>query len=205
MYKVLIVDDHESMCDSIERELLNTGDFTVTGRLSNAGYAEIYCEKNIVDLVFMDICTEGGASGLDAIEHLRSRFPELKIIAMSGFDEITYAPRAQKAGAHAFVTKTKSLFFFAETALAVMQNKTYYPEEITISVPMGKAPLTTREMEVLRLMCKNMTNSEIAKELFVSENTIKFHKKNMLHKTGFKNSLDLAFYVISHGWINPLY
>ena len=49
-----------------------------------------------------------------------------------------------------------------------------------------------------------MTNSEIAAEFFISENTVKFHKKNMLTKTGFKKSVDLAFYVISHGWINPL-
>ena len=62
-----------------------------------------------------------------------------------------------------------------------------------------------REMEVLRLMCKHMTNKEIAQELFISENTVKYHKMNMLGKTGFSKSVDLAFYMISNGWINPLY
>lgn len=60
-------------------------------------------------------------------------------------------------------------------------------------------------MEILRLMCKHMTNKEIASELYISEDTVKYHKKNMLAKTGFARSVDLAFYMISNGWINPLY
>lgn len=50
-----------------------------------------------------------------------------------------------------------------------------------------------------------MTNREIASELFISENTVKYHKANMLAKTGFSTAVDLAFYMISNGWINPLY
>lgn len=50
-----------------------------------------------------------------------------------------------------------------------------------------------------------MTNKEIAAELFISEHTVKYHKSNMLAKTGFKKSVDLAFYMISNGYINPLY
>ncbi|NLB23335.1 MAG: response regulator transcription factor [Clostridium sp.] len=65
--------------------------------------------------------------------------------------------------------------------------------------------MTEREMEVLRLACKHMTNKEIAEELFISEHTVKYHKANMLAKTGFKKTVDLAFYMISNGFINPLY
>lgn len=79
------------------------------------------------------------------------------------------------------------------------------PEPKTIPMPQGEAPLTEREMEILRLMCKHMTNKEIASELYISEDTVKYHKKNMLAKTGFARSVDLAFYMISNGWINPLY
>ena len=68
-----------------------------------------------------------------------------------------------------------------------------------------RAPLTDREMEILRLLCRHMTNREIASELFISENTVKYHKANMLAKTGFSTAVDLAFYMISNGWINPLY
>ena len=50
-----------------------------------------------------------------------------------------------------------------------------------------------------------MTSKEIANELFITERTVKFHKANMLSKTGFEKSIDLAFYMVSNGWINPLY
>ena len=205
MYSVLIVDDHQSMCDSLTYALLNAGDFAVVGTLTDASRASDYCERLGPDLVIMDVCTEGGASGLDATIALREAFPDVKVIVMSGFDEITYAPRAQEAGAHAFVFKNKSLDYFVEVARGVMQGEQFYPKPRTIPMPVGEAPLTEREMEVLRLMCRHMTNKEIAEELFISENTVKYHKSNMLAKTGFSRAVDLAFYMISNGWINPLY
>ena len=205
MHKVLIVDDHESMCDSLRYTLESRDCFTVVGSLPCAAGAELYCEQLRPDLVLMDVCTEGGASGLDATKTLRARFPDIKVIVMSGFDEITYAPRAKEAGAHAFVLKSRSLDFFAEVAVSVMQGETYYPEAKTIPMPMGEAPLTKKELEVLRLMCKHLSSKDIAEELFVSEGTVKYHKANMLAKTGFSRAVDLAFYMISNGWINPQY
>ena len=205
MINVLIVDDHESMCDSLTYKLEGTGDFSVKGKLTRADHAELYCEKLKPDLIFMDVCTENGASGLEATKTIREKFPDIKIVVMSGFDEITYAPRAKEAGAHAFVFKTKSLTYFTEVAHGVMEGKAFYPEAKTIPMPIGEAPLTEREMDVLRLLCKHMTTKEIAEELFISENTVKFHKSNMLAKTGFTKAVDLAFYMISKGWINPQY
>jgi len=153
----------------------------------------------------MDVCTEGGASGLDATKIILEKYPQMKIIVMSGFDEITYAPRAKEAGAHAFIYKSKSLDYFVEVAKGVMEGKQFFPEPKTIHTTIGEAPLTDREMEVLRLMCKHMTNKEIAEELFISESTVKYHKSNMLAKTGFEKAIDLAFYMILNGLINPLY
>ena len=153
----------------------------------------------------MDVCTEGGASGLKAVEAIRKTDPEVKIIVMTAFDEITYIPRARAAGANGFVYKSRSLHDFLEVARTVMAGGSSFPEPRTIPMPQGEAPLTDREMEVLRLMCRHMTNKEIAQELFISENTVKYHKMNMLGKTGFSKAVDLAFYMISNGWINPLY
>ena len=205
MYKVLIVDDHESMCDSLQYSLEGTGSFTVLGKLPRADYAEVFCARSRPDLLFLDVCTEDGISGIDAAKIIRSKFPEVKIIVMSGFDEITYAPRAREVGAHAFVFKSKSLGYFIEVAFGVMEGKTFFPEARTIPMPKGEAPLTEREMEILRLMCKHMTSKEIADELYISLNTVKYHKSNMLGKTGFTKAVDLAFYMISKGWINPRY
>jgi DNA-binding NarL/FixJ family response regulator len=205
MNKVLIVDDHESMCDSLSHALTNAEDFIVIGSLKNALHAELYCMKLKPDLVLMDVCTEGGASGLDATKVIREKYPDIKVIVMSGFDEITYAPRAKEVGAHAFIFKSRSLEYFVKVAKGVMVGEKFFPKPKTILTSIGEAPLTEREMEVLRLICKHMTNKEIADELFITEHTVKYHKSNMLAKTGFKKSVDLAFYMISNGLINPLY
>lgn len=205
MHKVLIVDDHESMSDSLFNLLKNTDDFIVVGVLKSALDAELYCIKLKPDLIFMDVCTEWGASGLEATKVIREKYPNIKVIVMSGFDEITYAPRAKEAGANAFILKNKSLDYFINIAREVIKGKSFFPEPKTIPTAEGESPLTEREMEVLRLMCKHLTNKEIADELFITEHTVKYHKSNMLAKTGFKKSLDLAFYMISNGLINPLY
>lgn len=205
MTNVLIVEDHVSMRESLTTALTAAGDFSVVGEVPNADYALDFCKYLHPELVLMDVCTEGGASGLKAVEAIRKTDPEVKIIVMTAFDEITYIPRARAAGANGFVYKSRSLHDFLEVARTVMAGGSSVPEPRTIPMPQGEAPLTDREMEVLRLMCRHMTNKEIAQELFISENTVKYHKMNMLGKTGFTKAVDLAFYMISNGWINPLY
>ena len=205
MWKVLIVDDHESMRDSLRVAIEKEEGMHVVGEISSATYASAYCERLRPDLVMMDVCTQDGASGLHATVQLRQQFPDMKIVVMTAFHEISYVPRAREAGANAFVYKSRSLSFFLKVVREVLEGGSFFPETQTIPMPLGEAPLTAREMEVLRLLCRHMTNKEIAEELFISENTVKYHKANMLAKTGFAKTVDLAFYMISNGWVNPLY
>lgn len=203
MTKILIVEDHKYMLESLTNVFNKTGEFQVVGGIPDANLTDIFCEKLEPDLILMDICTEGGASGLEATKRIREKLPDIKIILMTAFDEISYMPRAKEAGAHGFIFKSKSLDYFIETAKDVIGGEVVFPGAKLIPMPMGEAPLTEREMAVLRLMCKHMSNKEIADELLISENTVKYHKTNMLGKTGFTKTVDLAFYMISKGWINP--
>ena len=116
MTKVLVVDDHESMRESLERLFNESGDFCVVGGISCADHAVRMCGELSPDIVFMDVCTEGGASGLRATKEVRDAFPDIKVIVMTAFDEISYAPRAKEAGAHAFIYKSRSLSEFEQTA-----------------------------------------------------------------------------------------
>ena len=128
---------------------------------------------------------------------LQSRLSKIYI---GTFDDTTGA-----AGSVVNILQNHNLNYFLEVVKEVLAGGSSFPEPKTIPMPQGEAPLTEREMEVLRLMCRHMTNKEIARELFISENTVKYHKMNMLGKTGFSKAVDLAFYMISNGWINPLY
>ena len=205
LIQVLIVDDHASMRNLFEREFVPENGFVVTGSIGEASDALAVCNASNPDLVVMDVCTENGASGLDAAEKIVKNFPNTKIIVTSGFDEVTYMPRAKKIGAHAFVHKINSAKYYRETARRVMAGECVFPEPMTIAPRQGEAPFTEREMEVLRLMCKCMSHREIADELFISPKTVNRHVENMRAKTGTKSAMGLTTYVLSNGWINPNY
>jgi DNA-binding NarL/FixJ family response regulator len=203
--KVLVVDDHKSVRDFFEREFAPEYGFTVAGSVGCAADAPALCASTRPGLVIMDVCTENGASGLDAAQAILAQFPEIKIIVTSGFDEVTYMPRAREIGAHAFVYKISGGEHYRDAAKRVLNGEYVFPERKTIPVPRGAAPFTDREMAVLRLVCKCMPSRDIAAALDISKNTVQRHIENMAKKAGVKSSMELITYVLSNGWINPNY
>ena len=205
LISVLIVDDHKVMRDMLEQEFCRENGFEVIGSLESAATAEACCAMKRPDLVVMDVCTEFGASGLDAAEKILKRFTDTKIIMTSGFDEVTYVPRAKGIGAHAFVYKTNGVEYYRETAKRVLGGEYVFPEPQVIPLPQGETPFTDREMEVLRLMCKHMNSQKVADELFIEKKSVERHIDNMRQKAGFSRYVELLVYVLSNGWINPNY
>ncbi len=205
MIKVLVVDDHIAICDLFKSAFDKEDDFEVIADLSDAGMAARYCTMKKPDLILMDICAQGKSVGLEAAREIREKFPSVKIILMSGFDEISFIPRAKEIGVEAFIYKSNSLEFFMDIARKVMKGETYFPEAKTISLMEREVDFTEKEMLVLRLLCQCKNRKEIAQELFISENTVKYHISNMLSKTNLNNAAELAIHTISEGWINPGY
>ena len=205
LIKTVIVEDHdvlrESFCDSFSE---GKG-FQVMDSTASADLADILCNRHHPDLVLMDVCTASGASGLDALRRLRPKYPDMKIVMMSGFNELSYSPRAREYGANAFIFKSKSYDFFFEIIDKIMDGEYYFPEDRKIPLPNGETPFTDREMEILRQLSMFKPRSVIAEELFISENTLKRHIGNMLGKSGFSAIAELVIYVVSNGWINPNY
>ncbi len=205
MTKLLIVDDHKALCDLFKGVFAQEADFEVLGELQNASLAVGFCRMRMPDLILMDICAEGKAGGLEAAEELKKRFPKIRIILMSGFDEISFIPRAKEIGVEAFVHKSSSLDYFLDVARRVVQGERIFPEPKKIELPRGQSPFTEKEMEILRLLCACKGRKEIAEQLFISENTVKYHIGNMIAKAGVSNAAELAIFTISGGWINPRY
>jgi len=205
LISVLLVDDHMVMRELLEREFIPENGYTVAGSIANAADAVAFCTLTHPDLVIMDVCTENGASGLDAAEKILQRYPEIKIIMTSGFDEISYVPRAKQIGAHAFVYKIKGIEHYREVAKRILDGEYIFPEPKTIPLPTGETPFTEREVQILRMLCKYMDHQEIADELIISKKTVDKHIENMRNKAKMKSSIDLVIYVLSNGWINPNY
>jgi DNA-binding NarL/FixJ family response regulator len=147
--------------------------------------------------------------GIEATKKLVEKYPEIKIIALTMFEEISYFNQMVEAGANGFLLKKTNKDELYRAILLVMQDETYFSEEFISNVNKTQKPksriasieLTEREQEVLDLICKGMSNAEISKYLGLSARTVDGHRAHLLEKTGAKNSPHLVMYAIKNGLI----
>ncbi len=201
MIKVLIVDDHKSVLDAFSNIIESEQDMRFVGSSVGCEGVERLCEDLLPDVILTDISMEENDSGIMLTERIKGKFPQIKVVVMSGFDEISYIPNAKKAGADAFLSKSEPIHKFLDTIRAVMVGERRFPEPIHIPTASGEAPFTERELEILRLLCHSYTRQEIADELGIAPGTVKRHMENMLLKSGCKTAMELVVYVIGNGWM----
>ena len=173
----------------------------VVGSLLLSELVEEACARLAPDLVLMDICMEGRTSGIQICARLKARFPELRVVLMTGMQEIAFLARAKTAGADSFIYKEASGEEFAACIRATMEGAHIYPDVCADSTFGGtKAPLTNRELDILRCICRNMSYDEIAAALGITKRTVNFHVGNMLVKTGYKSIVGLAVEATEKGY-----
>ena len=194
MNKVLVVEDQTMPRQLFELYIKESENYELVNAIADADLAEHYCEKNQIDLILMDICTAMGASGLDAAECIKKRFPNVKIIIVTSMPEFSHLDRARKIGVDSFWYKEVSQEPILELMDRTMAGEHIFPDT-TPEIRFGQITsyeLTPRELEVLREITTGATNAEIAKYLHLSPGTVKTHIQNMLQKTGFKTRTELA-------------
>ncbi len=201
MIRILVVDDHKIMLHSFEMMSIENPDIEIVATCTDASKALEICKKQAIDVILMDVCTENGSSGIDATKEIKSAFPNIKIIVMTGFNEVFYLPESKSAGADAFMYKSSQVSEFAETVRAVMVGKGTFPEASKIPTADGKKDFTKQELEILRLLCQSYSRDEIVDQLFISKGTLKRHIENMLTKADCHSVLELIVYVTTNGWI----
>ena len=194
MINVMIVEDDPMAQKLLEIFIGQSGKYNVAHAIESAMLAESYCATNPIDLVLMDVCTAMNASGLDAAEKIKHRFPQTKVIIITSQPEFSFVSRARRAGVESFWYKTAS----AEEILTVMDRtmagESVYPDSIP-SLKLGDTHsdnFSDRELEVLRLVIAGETDADIAKRLYISVSTVKQHIQSMRDKTGFRNRTELA-------------
>jgi len=188
---------------ALEQEFCRENGFEVIGSIASSADAELFCFKFNPDLMITDVSTVGGASGLEAAAIIHEKYPGIRIIVTSGFDEVAYAPRARELGAHAFVYKSKSLAYYREVADRVLNGEIVFPEPRAIPAPHEEKPFDDQRIEILRLMYGHKTGKEIAQILCIGEEVVKQHIADMLNETGLDNAIDLMFKAVAEGWIDP--
>lgn len=194
MTKVMIVEDQEMPRQLFQQIAESSGRYQVVHTTKNADMADVYCEGGGVDLILMDVCTAMDASGLDAAERIKVRYPDIKIIIVTSMPEVSYLERARAAGVESFWYKEVSKDPILSLMDRTMAGESIYPDR-TPEVQFGDISsydFTERELEILRELTGGGTNNEIAAKLFMSPYTVRDYVKQMLEKTGFRSRTELA-------------
>ncbi len=202
MIKILMIDDHQSILDAFSNVINAEKDMKLVGSINNTKETLSLCKRFSPNVVLTDINIDAYNSGIELTKNIKELYPKIKVIVMSGFDEISYIPGAREAGADAFLSKSRPIPEFIEMIRLVMCGEGTFPEPITIPTATGQSPYSDREIEVLRLLCRSYGRDEIAEELGISSGTVKRHLENMLIKSGCKKTMELVVHVISNGWIS---
>lgn len=200
--RILIVDDHPIVREGLAMRLSMDKDLEVCGEAATEDEAVVQAEEQRPDLVLVDISLKVG-NGLEVIKRIKARFPTMKMLVVSGFQESLYAERALRAGALGYLNKQESNDKIFDAIRTVLAGQRYVSSEFTqrlVSQALGNsrptnAPidnLTDRELEVFRMIGEGLTSGVIADRLFLSTHTIDTHRENIKRKLNLKNAGELV-------------
>ncbi len=194
MIKVMLVEDQSMHRQLFEMYLKGSDRYELVFSIENAAMAEVYCMRNEIDLILMDVCTAMGESGLDAAEQIKQKYPQIKIIVVTSMPEASYISRARAAGVESFWYKEVSKEPILSIMDRTMSGEHVYPDstpEIIIGLASSRE-FTDKEIEVLRELTSGDPDTEIAARLSMSVWTVRTHIKHLLEKTGFDSRTKLA-------------
>jgi DNA-binding NarL/FixJ family response regulator len=211
---IFLVDDHQMWRQLLRMQLDLEPDLRVVGEAATGPEAVEAVAELAPDLVLLDLDL-GGRSGLAYVSQLHTAAPSARIVALSGTDKVEDMVEAFRTGAVGFLSKQHPVEEFPAALRAVHAGQSLLPPEAASAVlsafreearpvapsPVVTAGLSARELEVLNLLARSMSNREIASELFISENTVKNHVSNVLSKLEARTRVEAVTSALSTGLI----
>jgi NarL family two-component system response regulator LiaR len=202
---VVIADDHPFVRHGLRTYLETLDDMEVSGEATNGAEAVELVERLRPDVVLMDLVMPE-LDGVDAIRRIHESVPQTKVIALTSFDDDEKVFPAIKAGAAGYLLKDVRPADLAEAIRKASRGEALLAPSVTarlmqevVGGPPPSAALTRRELEVLRLIARGMSNKLIARELVVSEKTVKTHVSNILAKLHLADRTQAALYAVREG------
>lgn len=208
----IIVADRQKMVGEGLRSLINTRDeFEYVGFAAGGIKLLTLLEEETADLVIMDV-TMPEMDGIDTTRALRKKYPELKILAYSALNTIEFINSMRIEGARGYVLKNGNENELFDAIRLIMKGHEYLSPEVKKTIDKGYdytfkdfkgeyVGLTEREREIIKMVALERTNGEIASQLFLSVDTVKTHRKNLMTKLNVRNVAGLVRYAVDRGWV----
>lgn len=203
MISVLIIDDHPVLAQGLAKALAESKSLTVCGIAPDGATARKMFPICKPDVLLLDIKLPDD-NGLELCKHFLSIKPEQKIIILTTYNQRYYIESLIHNGAMGYLLKNASPDEIIEAVICVSEGETYFckeVKEILKNKDNNSIYISKREMEVLQLIAKGMTNQEIADKLFISPLTVDSHRKNLIMKLGAKNTASLIHIASQDGLI----
>ena len=212
MTRILLADDHAMVRRGLRLVLDSEPDLEVVAEAGDGAEAVDLGLNDGVDLAVLDV-TMPRLTGIQAVQELARRKPELKTLILSMHDNEQYFFEALKAGAAGYVLKSSADRDLVEACRAAIRGEPFlYPGAVTALIRDFLAredtdgelePLTPRELEIVKLIAEAHSTREIADILVISPKTVERHRANVLGKLGMRDRVELTRYAIRRGLIEP--
>jgi DNA-binding NarL/FixJ family response regulator len=212
--KTIIAEDHEMVRDALILAVESGDEFEVVGKAADGEEAWRLYEEADVDLMLLDIRLPK-ISGLDLTKRIRKRDKDVKILAMTMYEEASLVYEAMEGGVDGYIFKLSKLERLLEAMRRIMRGEKAFDDfaeeklkeyessraERLEKGDVLKVELTNRERDVLELVARGHTSKQIGERLFISRFTVDNHRKNLLKKLGLKDSKALIQYANDSGII----
>ena len=196
---IYLADDHAMMVEGLKEILRAHTHIIILGTASNGEEVITLMNSRPADVIVMDI-NMPKMNGIQCTEWIKKHHPKTKVIILTMFPEKSYIDQLISAGADGCLLKSRGSSDLIAAINRVSENKSYF-DTIKDFAERNENPvynLSEREIEIIRLVVNGMTSAEIAKKLFLSEHTIKTHRKNIFRKTGLNCVSKLTSFAINN-------
>lgn len=204
--RVILVDDHQLFRNGLRFILNEVENIQVIGEASNGNEFLNILENVKPDIVLMDI-NMPEMNGIQATEKALAKYPDLKILVLSMFGDDEYYNTMIDLGVKGFVLKDADNDELKVAIQRILEGNSYFSQELLLKLIKHKkddeevVQLTSREKEILTLICKGYSTGEIADELNISVRTVERHRSSLLLKTDSNNSIKLVIFAIKNGLV----
>jgi two-component system, NarL family, invasion response regulator UvrY len=191
MTDLLIVDDHEIVRAGIKRLVENTPNLNIVADLGSGEEAYQYLQKNIVDLIIMDVSMPG-KGGIETTHQIKKRYPKIKILMLSMHDNAMIIEKAMKAGANGYILKNDLSDDLLNAVEKVMNNETIISASVDVDEFKDSLikDLNNKEFEIFKSLASGEDLLSIAEKLNISYKTAANYQTSIKQKLNIKNILD---------------